>query len=112
MQPQHELTAPSEWVCRFVNLIPAGGTVLALACGSGRHARLLAGLGYRVEAEDRDESHLLGLRGIAGVSVRLADLKAGRGPTPAGNLPELSYVIIFTVRFSPVCWKPWGKKGF
>ena len=80
MQPQHELTAPSEWVCRFVNLIPAGGTVLDLACGSGRHARLLAGLGYRVEAVDRDESHLQGLRGVERVSARTADLEGGPWP--------------------------------
>ncbi len=80
MQPQHELTAPSDWVCRFVTWIPAGGTVLDLACGSGRHARLLAGLGYRVEAVDRDESHLQGLRGVEWVSVRLADLEGGPWP--------------------------------
>ncbi|TAK66674.1 MAG: SAM-dependent methyltransferase, partial [Betaproteobacteria bacterium] len=28
----------------------ASGTVLDLACGRGRHARYLAGLGHRVEA--------------------------------------------------------------
>ncbi|MFI4922163.1 MAG: class I SAM-dependent methyltransferase [Burkholderiales bacterium] len=80
MQPQHELTAPSDWVCRFVKLIPAGGTVLDLACGTGRHARLLAGLGYRVEAVDRDEFHLQTLRGVEGVTVRLADLEDGPWP--------------------------------
>lgn len=80
MQPQHELTAPSDWVCRFVKLIPAGGTVLDLACGSGRHARLLAGLGYRVEAVDRDESLLQGLRGVERVSARTANLEGGPWP--------------------------------
>ena len=80
MQPRHELTAPSDWVCRFVKLIHAGGTVLDLACGSGRHARLLAGLGYRVEAVDRDESLLQGLRGVEGVSARIADLEGGPWP--------------------------------
>ncbi|MGH8711762.1 MAG: class I SAM-dependent methyltransferase [Burkholderiales bacterium] len=80
MQPQHELTAPSDWVCRFVKLIPAGGTVLDVACGSGRHARLLAGLGYRVEAVDRDESLLQGLRGVERVSARTANLEGGPWP--------------------------------
>ncbi len=80
MQPQHELTTSSDWVCRFTKLIPAGGTVLDLACGSGRHARLLASLGYRVEAVDRDESYLQSLRGVEGVSVRLADLEGGPWP--------------------------------
>ncbi len=80
MQPQHELTTPSDWLCRFVTWIPAGGTVLDLACGSGRHARLLAGLGYRVEAVDREESHLQGLRDVEGVTVRLANLEGGPWP--------------------------------
>jgi SAM-dependent methyltransferase len=80
MQPLHELTTPSDWVCRFVKLIPTGGTVLDLACGSGRHARLLAGQGYHVEAVDRDESYLQGLRGVEGVSVRLADLEGEPWP--------------------------------
>jgi SAM-dependent methyltransferase len=44
---------PSNWVARFAPLIPAGD-VLDLACGSGRHARLLAGLGHSVLAVDRD----------------------------------------------------------
>ncbi|HSS46319.1 MAG TPA: methyltransferase domain-containing protein [Burkholderiales bacterium] len=80
MQPQHELTAPSEWVSRFASLIPEKGKVLDVACGSGRHARLLAGLGHIVEAVDGDESSLQSLRGVAGVSARLADLEGGPWP--------------------------------
>jgi len=45
MQLQHDALAPSAWVCRFARLITAGGAVLDLACGQGRHARHLAGLG-------------------------------------------------------------------
>lgn len=45
--------APSPWVVRFAGLIPAG-EVLDLACGRGRHARLLAALGHTVLAVDRD----------------------------------------------------------
>ena len=82
MQPQHELTKPSDWVCRFLKLIPAGGPVLDLACGPGRHARLLAGLGYRVEAVDSDDALLQYLRGVDGVTVRLADLESGPWPYP------------------------------
>lgn len=83
MQQQHELTTPSDWVCRFVSLIPAGGDVLDLACGAGRHARLLSGLGYKVEAVDREVSQLQGLRDIKGVSIKCADLE--RGPWPYGG---------------------------
>ncbi|HTY04327.1 MAG TPA: methyltransferase domain-containing protein [Rhodocyclaceae bacterium] len=72
--------APSAWVSRFAPLIPAGGDVLDLACGGGRHARLLAALGYRVEAVDRDEQLLAGLSGVDGVTTRVADLEGGPWP--------------------------------
>ncbi len=50
----HEaLSPPSPWVSRWAPLIPAG-SVLDLACGSGRHARFLATLGYSVTAVDRE----------------------------------------------------------
>ena len=71
--------APSPWIRRFADLIPRG-EVLDLACGRGRHARLLAGLGYRVEAVDRDEAVLASLAGVDGVSVRQADLENGPWP--------------------------------
>ena len=70
----------SAWVKRFAGLIPAGGRVLDLACGSGRHARLLAALGHPVEAVDRDADALAGLDGSAGIAVRLADLEGGPWP--------------------------------
>ena len=73
-------TAPSPWIARFAPLIPAGGDVLDLACGGGRHARLLAGLGYQVEAVDRDGVALAGLAGVAGLNVRQADLEGGPWP--------------------------------
>jgi SAM-dependent methyltransferase len=69
--------ASSPWIARFAPLIPAGGDVLDLACGGGRHARLLAGLGYQVDAVDRDGDALAGLAGVAGINVRQADLEGG-----------------------------------
>jgi SAM-dependent methyltransferase len=44
----------SPWVRRFASQIPKAGTVLDLACGGGRHARLLADLGYSVLAVDQN----------------------------------------------------------
>ena len=72
--------APSPWIARFAPLIPAGGEVLDLACGGGRHARLLAGLGYRVEAVDRDADALARLAGVDNVTTRCADLEGGPWP--------------------------------
>ena len=71
---------PSAWVRRFAPLIPDGGKVLDLACGKGRHARFLAGLGHAVEAVDRDGERLSGLAGIDGITVRQADLEGGPWP--------------------------------
>ena len=67
-------------MCRFAPLIRVGGLVLDVACGAGRHARYLAGLGYRVEAVDRDTGALQELAHVAGVTTRNADLEHGQWP--------------------------------
>jgi SAM-dependent methyltransferase len=76
----HHSLEPSPWVARFATLIPAGSMVLDLACGSGRHARLLAGMGLQVEAVDRDAEALAALAGIDGLQTRCADLEGGPWP--------------------------------
>lgn len=71
---------PSSWIARFAPLITPGGDVLDLACGGGRHARLLAAAGHRVEAVDRDGDALATLAGIEGIHARQADLEGGPWP--------------------------------
>lgn len=71
---------PSSWIARFAPLITPGGEVLDLACGGGRHARLLAAAGHRVEAVDRDGDALATLAGIEGIHTRQADLEGGPWP--------------------------------
>ncbi|HZV55266.1 MAG TPA: class I SAM-dependent methyltransferase [Rhodocyclaceae bacterium] len=80
MNTHFPTVTPSPWVGRFAPLIPSGGEVLDLACGTGRHARLLAGLGYRIEAVDRDAELLAGLAGLPGINTRQADLEGGGWP--------------------------------
>jgi SAM-dependent methyltransferase len=70
--------APSAWVERWVGLIRPGGEVLDLACGGGRHSRLLARLGFEVVAVDRDPS--LFDDTPAAVTLVGADLEAGPWP--------------------------------
>jgi SAM-dependent methyltransferase len=71
----HALQSPSEWVKRWAGFIPAGGEVLDLACGKGRHSRYLASVGYRVCAIDRDAQAMAALTGIPGVAGQVADLE-------------------------------------
>lgn len=71
---------PSAWVARFAPLMPAG-EVLDLACGGGRHARLLAVLGHPVLAVDRDAEALGRAKGT-GISTLQADLEGSGGSQP------------------------------
>jgi SAM-dependent methyltransferase len=78
---------PSPWVRRWANLIAKPGPVLDVACGGGRHAILLAELGYRVEAVDRDVSAILARVedgrsqiGMGEIKVRAADLEGAPWP--------------------------------
>ena len=80
MSDRHDVDRPSAWVCRFAPLIPAGGRVLDLACGNGRHTRYLAQLGHAVEAVDRDGEIVARLAGIANVHARAADVENGPWP--------------------------------
>ena len=68
-RPITPVTAPSAWVVRFAGLIPAGGPVLDLACGDGRHARYFAGRGHPVTAVDIDVRGVTGLAGQPGIKV-------------------------------------------
>jgi SAM-dependent methyltransferase len=76
----HHALSASRWVVRFAPLIPAGGWVLDLAAGAGRHSRYLASLGYKVQAIDRDQDALAALDGLSGVHVRAADLENAPWP--------------------------------
>jgi SAM-dependent methyltransferase len=71
---------PSPWVTRWAHLLPAGGTVLDLACGSGRHLRWLAAQGFVVTGVDRDAAATMPLRDQAEIVV--ADLEGAPWPLP------------------------------
>jgi SAM-dependent methyltransferase len=75
--------SPSAWVLRFLHLIPPGGRVLDLACGTGRHTRLLAERGHPVTAVDIDVSRLASLRDHPQVEIRQIDLETGVWPFPS-----------------------------
>jgi SAM-dependent methyltransferase len=76
----HDIDTPSAWVLRWAPLIAAGGRVLDLACGSGRHACALAASGHVVDAVDRDPARIRTLAPVAHVTAVCADLEAGEWP--------------------------------
>jgi SAM-dependent methyltransferase len=77
---EHESLAPSAWVERWAQAIPAGARVLDLACGYGRHARLFASRGCVVTAVDRDPACGAALSGVRNVEFIAADLEEGPWP--------------------------------
>ncbi|EIF30624.1 Tellurite resistance protein TehB [Burkholderia sp. Ch1-1] len=79
----HGLGEPSPWVRDWAHLVAAGGPVLDVACGAGRHARFFAALGHPVTAIDRDAAALATLRGEPLVTPLEADLEGAGWPLPA-----------------------------
>lgn len=76
----HGPSSPSPWVQRFAHLIRSGGSVLDLACGSGRHVQWLSERGFAVTGVDRDAGALAAVEGQAELIV--ADLEGGPWPLP------------------------------
>ncbi|MEO8004737.1 MAG: class I SAM-dependent methyltransferase [Betaproteobacteria bacterium] len=76
----HDDLPVSPWVERWLPGIAVGGEVLDLACGSGRHSRMLAAAGRRVCAVDRDSAALGLLNAVNGVTVMQADLEHAPWP--------------------------------
>jgi SAM-dependent methyltransferase len=74
----HAGLEPSPWVRRWAPLIRRGGTVLDLACGSGRHLRWLQAQGFAVTGVDRDAALLEPLRSLGRVIV--ADIEKAAWP--------------------------------
>ena len=87
MPTPHPLSPPSAWVERFAPLVRAGGPVLDLACGGGRHLRLFQRRGHPVVGLDRDLGGVADLEGTAGVTLVEADLETGDSAGRLGPLP-------------------------
>ena len=81
--PHAALDQPSPWVTRFLALAPAGGRILDVATGGGRHTRLARAQGYAATAVDEDVAGLAELRADPDVEILAADLEGG--PWPFGE---------------------------
>ncbi|MCW5889132.1 MAG: methyltransferase domain-containing protein [bacterium] len=93
---RHDVAAPSDWIVRFAPRVRSGGSVLDVAAGAGRHARLFLARGHAVTAIDRDVARLMphpALRAIA------ADLEDG-SPWP---LPGARFDAVVVTSY---LWRP------
>jgi SAM-dependent methyltransferase len=89
---------PSDWLLRWLHLLSPGRTALDLACGSGRHVRVLAGAGLQVTALDRNAAALAGLADVAGVDTVCADLESAAWP-----LAGRSFDLVLVTNY---LWRP------
>ena len=95
----HAGLPPSDWLQRWAHLLPAGGRVLDVACGRGRHLRWLAGRGFVLTGIDRDAAALAALQDLASEIERVeADIENQPWPLP-GRLFD-------AVLVSNYLWRP------
>jgi len=92
------VTAASPWVRDHLALVPSGGHVLDLACGSGRHLRLLLEKGFQVTGVDRD---LSGCTDLTRSDCHLleADLETEQG---LPDLPGFHGIIVTNYLYRPL----------
>ncbi len=88
---------PSPWITRFAAQLPAGATVLDVACGSGRHVRWLAQQGLRVTGVDQNAEALAGLHHVA--ETVCANLEDG-SPWP---FPQRQFDAVVVTNY---LWRP------
>ncbi|HSV60121.1 MAG TPA: class I SAM-dependent methyltransferase [Variovorax sp.] len=76
--PHTILHPPSNWLWRWSHLVPAGGRVLDVACGHGRHMRWFAQQGHAVTGVDRSAEALASASAFG--QTLLADIESGPWP--------------------------------
>jgi SAM-dependent methyltransferase len=86
---------PSPWVARFAPLVAAGGGVLDVACGGGRHCKLFLERGHPVTGLDRDVAQTQ----AGGAELLAADLEDG-SPWP---LPGRRFAGVVVTNY---LWRP------
>ncbi len=98
--PHRGPSEPSAWVRRFARYVPAGGPVLDLACGAGRHVRLFLERGHPVTAVDLDLSGIADIIDRPGLEALEVDLEDGRPFPLAGR--RFAGVVVTNYLYRPL----------
>ena len=97
------ISAPSPWIERFSPMIREGGTVLDLACGSGRHSSHLLARGHSVVALDLNVAAIKPLAerfGERKIEIIEADLEDGKDFPLKGRL--FDGVVVTNYLYRPI----------
>lgn len=92
---------PSSWIVRFTSLVAAGGPVLDVACGGGRHLRHFLQLAHPVTGIDRTTEGVADLAPRDGVRVVTADLEDG-SPWPLPADARFAAVVVTNYLHRPL----------
>ena len=99
--PHHlKVQKPSPWIVRFAPLVKAGGCVLDLACGGGRHSRFFLKQGNKVVASDRSIEAVADLIDNPACEIICADLETDEAIfEKLGKLAGRSFDAIIVVNY-------------
>lgn len=96
----HAPSPPSDWVKRWSHLLAPGGTVLDVACGSGRHMQWFAQRGHPTTGVDRSPEAIAAAAAF-GETVQ-ADIENDPWPLMRGNLVRQFDAVVVT----NYLWRP------
>ena len=109
---RHRSRVPSPWITGHASLIAAGGHVLDLACGGGRHTRYLRDRGLHVTAIDIDTTGVRDLADDPLVEIVETDLERPGAAPLAGR--RFDALVVTDYLFRPLlvplvdCLEPGG----
>lgn len=82
VHPPQALYPASDWILRWQHLIPAGGRLLDVACGHGRHLYALQDRGLQLTGVDRAPDALACLAPLAAAGAEIVQADIENGPWP------------------------------